>query len=485
MQCNHVYTNDPDKKCPYPGYYERWKLELPIDKEGECLFHSEDYDFKVANNFVEQYKTFIEKQNQDDEIEEIVIDEVIFLFSKSIVADPSLGDKEYITINYLKSVIFDSCIQTYPITNTNEIEFRKRLFLYGRFVKQVRILNASVVYIEDKYIIGSEIDLLDIENVDHFDYFINIDEDLPQPIFNIKMINVNLNNSAGKTRDLILKLLEEGRADIDETVIWPKSPLVLQNESKELANYFTFTLPIPEEQVSAFGSYLATLPQFLKLTADTRVRVEIRMNGDLAITFTAENDKILKQAKLALYDYLTNLSRVFNREKPIIHTPISEDLTAYKIALVHLEGAINNLSANLYTSNQKYIEESEKRKLADLMLQLAYKELESVRVEKLKLSDANLILSEKIIELQSKLTSMSVENILYKDEVLTVIGAITEIKLALQSQEKSRVSKAVAKLKDVYTLNQDKLKLIPLAISLPEGVHKLSDLVQFILHLFK
>ncbi len=83
--CNHKYTIDrysygpKADKCPYTEMYPVWAkdiknkgkpvdagLELPLDQNGECLFHSKNLDWKRANKFLQRFLQLVRLLDEYD-----------------------------------------------------------------------------------------------------------------------------------------------------------------------------------------------------------------------------------------------------------------------------------------------------------------------------------------------------------------------------------------------------------------------------------
>lgn len=83
--CNHKYTIDRYRhgfkgdKCPYTQMYRVWAkdikakgkpmdagLQLPLDKNGVCLFHSNDFDWKRENKFLQRFLQLVRLLDEYD-----------------------------------------------------------------------------------------------------------------------------------------------------------------------------------------------------------------------------------------------------------------------------------------------------------------------------------------------------------------------------------------------------------------------------------
>jgi hypothetical protein len=92
VMCNHVFIDDTEKVCPYPGLFRKWKrwqeegllpkkfesydLNLPVDGTGKCLFHSKKKE--LQKKFSKFYSELVYLSNWDKEIEEITLEELFF-----------------------------------------------------------------------------------------------------------------------------------------------------------------------------------------------------------------------------------------------------------------------------------------------------------------------------------------------------------------------------------------------------------------------
>jgi len=76
--CRHRYTADYEhgpanlgQQCPYPELYQKFQQQgrdcpvLPIDEQGECIFHSRDADWKRQQNFEEHFLHVLAGLNAD------------------------------------------------------------------------------------------------------------------------------------------------------------------------------------------------------------------------------------------------------------------------------------------------------------------------------------------------------------------------------------------------------------------------------------
>lgn len=88
--CNHKFVNDENKSCNWDEFLSRMRLketgiidimlDLPHDAKGECIFHSQDLEWKRENNFTDWLKNlFFLLDNYDNETEVITLDDVIFI----------------------------------------------------------------------------------------------------------------------------------------------------------------------------------------------------------------------------------------------------------------------------------------------------------------------------------------------------------------------------------------------------------------------
>ncbi len=92
VMCNHVFIDDTEKVCPYPGLFRKWKrwqkegllpkkfesydLDLPVDDDGRCLFHSKKKEYQ--KKFSKFYSELVYLSNWDKEIEEVRLEEMFF-----------------------------------------------------------------------------------------------------------------------------------------------------------------------------------------------------------------------------------------------------------------------------------------------------------------------------------------------------------------------------------------------------------------------
>lgn len=77
--CNHqfksIYHSFNERKCIYPNLYEQWRkknryqkfdLSLPIDKGGQCIFHSQEIGWKLEHNFESRFFDLLELLQLED-----------------------------------------------------------------------------------------------------------------------------------------------------------------------------------------------------------------------------------------------------------------------------------------------------------------------------------------------------------------------------------------------------------------------------------
>jgi len=88
--CSHKFEKDEKKSCKLDEFFSQMRLKgvgspdkllyLPHDAIGECIFHSQDLEWKRENNFMDWLKKLIFLSDKyDDENDEIELDEVIFV----------------------------------------------------------------------------------------------------------------------------------------------------------------------------------------------------------------------------------------------------------------------------------------------------------------------------------------------------------------------------------------------------------------------
>ena len=368
QECQHVYKSDPNKKCPYPGYYRRWKLELPIDKDGECLFHSKDYDFKKANNFVKQYETFIEKQNEDGEVREIILEDVIFYG----IHEPHSRKEDkykYNKIEYLKSVIFDhSGVQLNEISK-EKIRFTSIfLIVEGIFLKNVTIQNTSRVSLSAYDIEGSKTATISISNIYISFHLYGFDINKNNlPFKEMKLRNLDLDDTSQRGRNFLLDLYKQGRADIDDTVIWPKSLLALKHESDQKSKRFDLSKPIPVEFWDYFGQYLMGFKNFVSLAKGKEISIEIKVMDRLEVTIYSDAEEDLEFIEKDLSEFLNNILIYQKQGKPEVQFKGDLDKNA-AILFIGMAANINSLTTQVALQNTRL--ESKDRIIIDLKKQV-------------------------------------------------------------------------------------------------------------------
>ena len=102
--CNHNYIKNCSslpkaigKKCPYPELYGNTRskylndhvsdnyFELPVDKHGRCIFHSQDAEWKRKNDFTGHFLHLIKLLLLNQNKIKTFVESCLIIFMKNIL----------------------------------------------------------------------------------------------------------------------------------------------------------------------------------------------------------------------------------------------------------------------------------------------------------------------------------------------------------------------------------------------------------------
>jgi len=147
--CNHKYTtvHKTHKKCPYPDLYSDLKikeiikennydLDIPLDNNGICLFHSNDLEWKAQNNFVPKFLNLIKLLDACGDCNKTRYDFAEFVFVGKIKIENISLERS----NFSGAVFNDR----FELSNTTlkSIDFIDTLFKRGATIKKVAFLES-------------------------------------------------------------------------------------------------------------------------------------------------------------------------------------------------------------------------------------------------------------------------------------------------------------------------------------------------------
>ncbi len=153
--CRHRYTADyksapgsMGQRCPYPAYYEGLRaragearvagpMALPIDREGVCLFHSTEIDWKRTNGFQQRFLELVEILNADD-------GQKNYDFAEFVFVGGGEGILRIANVTFRRSALFTAAV--FPDSLVVEhADFQGGIVLdYARFHRDLKILDSKI-----------------------------------------------------------------------------------------------------------------------------------------------------------------------------------------------------------------------------------------------------------------------------------------------------------------------------------------------------
>lgn len=134
-----------NKICPYVHLFNKYKLKLPIDSEGKCVFHSKDAVWKNKNDYIAIFRKLVEHLNNDQKIQKMDFEDFVFYSDqKHASAYENLGEP-YISLPGVQEAInnkfgLESLKNEIDLGN---IEYKKDvLFLNCKFKHKINFKNS-------------------------------------------------------------------------------------------------------------------------------------------------------------------------------------------------------------------------------------------------------------------------------------------------------------------------------------------------------
>ena len=291
----------------------------------------------------------------------------------------------------------------------------------------------------------------------------------------LKLINLDLNGLTSKRNNylgLLLDIQKQNRLEIINCINYEilenqqlKQELELKtNQTKLKSNVFIFEKEIPQEYRTAFGEYFMGIKDFIYLAKGKNLGISIDINGYLKITIHSELQEDIDLVEKAFIDFTRNIEPILKNQTPTLITPVDDLLRANK-AIIILTNKIKTLetsimTANLLSSNTLLDESETIKRLTQINSKLENK-LFRLQSDYGTLQDQNMELLTRLSEVKSLLLD-SKTNSLSSDTSDAIVGLISQIKIAVDSQESSLLKRSINSLDDFVKLNESKIKLIPI-----------------------
>lgn len=139
--CNHNFTANYDRlpksmgnRCPYPGIYQkelskkqsgtakRDILKLPVDKQGVCIFHSQDVAWKMKNDFANHFLQLL----------------------KLIEIDESQDFYDFAEFRFVGNELRTKRGSDYHVLHISDINFHKQVYFTGAcFLNELEMDNVA------------------------------------------------------------------------------------------------------------------------------------------------------------------------------------------------------------------------------------------------------------------------------------------------------------------------------------------------------
>jgi hypothetical protein len=281
-------------------------------------------------------------------------------------------------------------------------------------------------------------------------------------------VKINLDNLETVTQQILLELYDRGIAKFrpDQLTLLSEREAkreltVLKEQNSQLVLHeqkFEFGDEIPEMHRSAFANYFMGLKDFIFYTQGKNIQLIIDVNGSIKIKITVQNSADIKFVQQAFKDYVLNISRIAQGEKPLVNTNNVSQNSAEK-AMIFQESSVNSLTLALKLKDSALITE----KSSNLYLQDTVKILTQ---ENLILQNAVNNLQDDILKLATSMDKLKLQllsekvNSLNSTNIVEILEYLTTLEFLIKQREISAVKNILNKLSDFRKLNQEKLTLI-------------------------
>lgn len=172
--CNHKFKKDENKSCKWDDFFLQMRLKetgipnnklcLPHDSTGECIFHSCDLEWKRENNFTDWLnKLIFFLDNYDNENDEIILDDVIFVGNSLLEKQDSKHTIRTDSENELYCFMFEKmfCKKSIILNNAQfeDIIILERCLLKNDLILQNCLFSKGISI--ERFTIGGDLHIYD------------------------------------------------------------------------------------------------------------------------------------------------------------------------------------------------------------------------------------------------------------------------------------------------------------------------------------